>query len=1504
MPLPGGASAKAGLDYELLWTVNCMLRVMQEDNTSIRLEPPGEEGEGIEFTIETYDSVEYHQVKRQLARGGNWSLASLDREGVLSQFYRKLANPSANCWFVSTYTAGQLKELVGRARLSENYADFKIHFIDSNEWRGNFNDLHNRWEASSEEDTYQRLKRVFVRASDEDDLRALAESKIETCVSGNPKNVLDVLSKFALAQTHQSLTPETIWAHLQSRGYSRRVLGQDVATLINELNETYLAGIQPVGIGGETIQRPEANQILRAFDNEESNNIVLLTGRAGVGKTSVIVQVVDEIKSRDNPALSIRLDRLEASATPRELGQALGLPESPVSALVNIAAGHNCLLVIDQLDAVSLASGRNSDFFDCISSMLREAKRHPNVWVLVACRKFDVDNDPRIREFISAGGIAQEVPLAEFDEATVREVVAKLGIEPARLNPKQIDLLSLPVHLRLLAEVSSGKHGAPLGFQTAKELYDSFWDEKKRVMRERVDATHIQEVANLIADSMSERQALSVPDSILDDYHKVVDLMASENILVKDGVRVSFFHESFFDYIFARRMVHNNFDAMQFIIGQGQSLFVRSQIRQVLLHQRDVYPEDALSNAKAILNHSDIRVHLKDIVLALLGSLSDPTTDDWYVIEPLLDTDLSERVWRAINGSAAWFDVLESTGDLRLRLRSEDEQLVNRVIWFLQSVQEKRADRVAKLLSPFLDVSDSWNQRLTGLIGYSEIGASRAFFDFALMAIRAGLYDDLLSPDSDGFGTWYRAKQLAESQPGMACELVAAFCERLVECRRRSGHPREFLHTRLDIGGEVMGMVAASVPEKFVESLLPFLYDVLDISADKSAAPPWRDSVWGHGFIGLTTGLDNGFLMAVEAALRWLASNDPDRFRIYAKEFMASKYRTIHYLLMRSYSVAGNSCVDEAVEYLLEDFAERFGSGHVSTSSDHAVLELISAVSPYCSVINLERLEAMILDFCPDYEKGFHSRTRRGASQLHLLMRIESSRLSVRARRRLQEHQRKFADDLKPTEFTDAEGGLVRSPIPHDSALKMNDDNWLGAMRRYSSERDSSNSRDWYRDWYKGGALQLSQELQNQVKESPERFARLVHKMPDDTNENYFQAILQGIANSEIDLEMELAVSACLRCDKIPNRPLGRWITQPLTRFSGSVLPDEALDLITWYATEDTDPDPTCVSSTRSFTVGGRPQLHYDPISVGINSVRGTAACTVANLIFQDERYLSFFEPYLRGMVNDPSDAVKACVAEALLGTLRYDRDLAVTLFLDLSNADERLLGTHYFERFLSYAIHKHFKELEPIITRMIESDYEEVSTAGARQICLASLSIEDAVPLARRCVSGSVPMRIGAAEVYETNVKASACRADCEEMLVSLFSDEDKGVRHAASGCFIEFKDNELRDYSSLVKAYIGSPAFEPGSNPLIYALHDTTANMPNETLMACEQYFDLVGKSAGDVSTRIAAGSSTVMSLIIRVYSKATDEKIKSRCLDLIDKAKLLGAYGVDSIESTFDR
>ena len=71
MPLPGGPADKFGNSYEGLWTVNSMVEIMSGHALSIRIEPLGPEGEGMEFWLqERVDKREYHQVKRQYGKDG------------------------------------------------------------------------------------------------------------------------------------------------------------------------------------------------------------------------------------------------------------------------------------------------------------------------------------------------------------------------------------------------------------------------------------------------------------------------------------------------------------------------------------------------------------------------------------------------------------------------------------------------------------------------------------------------------------------------------------------------------------------------------------------------------------------------------------------------------------------------------------------------------------------------------------------------------------------------------------------------------------------------------------------------------------------------------------------------------------------------------------------------------------------------------------------------------------------------------------------------------------------------------------------------------------------------------------------------------------------------------------------------------------------------------------------------------------------------------------------
>ena len=1461
-----------------------MAKVLHGEAESISLEPVGDDGQGVEFTVTGPAAIEYHQVKRQRTGRGYWSLKELQTEGVLGHFYRKLDVQAAETVFVSTHAAHPLDELTYRARAASSWEEFESWYLASDEWSKNFNDLHQRWGSLNGEESYERLKRVRAVTISERELGELAHAKLGMLLDGDPANATDVLAQFALNQIHQTLTAEDIWQHLRQRGFHRQAWADDdqVANAIAELNRTYRAGIQSQGIGGNSIPRHETRQLVGYFFNDgNARKAALVTGTAGVGKTSVISQVLDDAAIEELPMLALRVDRLEPADRPEAVGKNMGLPASPVRTLAAVAQGQGCLLVIDQLDAVSMASGRNPQFFDCIGAMLEEARQHPNMRVLSACRKFDVDNDIRLRDLVGEDGIAQEFRVESFDVETVRSLLTRLGFDPDQFSAKQIDLLALPLHMHLLSEVAKGGSVDTSVLQTTKDLYDAFWRYKRQALQSRgVPPGQMREVVDLVVNQMTDLELLFVPESLLDDHADIMEVLASENIFVRDGSRISFFHESFLDYAFARRMETSGDDLATHILSREQSLFVRAQVRQVLLHRRDGAPGGALRDIDAILNGGGVRVHLKAIVISLIGDLDDPTEEEWYILEPSLASDLSDHVLRSIYGSSHWFNLLDTIGVLDRWLNANDEILVDRVIWLMHGVLRSRPDRVAQLLAPFLGRSASWNQRLLSTVLSADLETSRQLFDVGLELVNTGAADDALVSRNGSARLWYTVHTLAGKNAEWACELIGACCNRLLVQATAAGDTNPFDMMAGPSGGDSLGVQQAAhrAPQKFVDLLLPFVFDVLSVSTDQSLNPPWLDSVWDPEFYANGHFSRDSFLIAMESAVRWLAENDTDAFRQLAAQLHASNFGTIHLLLARGYEANGQAFADEAANYIADSLA-KFG-GRYPGRARWAVARLIQAVTPHCSDGNLTALEWAIVRHYTELELSPEGRRFRGSAQFMLLCAVDQSRLSATASRRLGELRRKFPEPAEPgPQIITAE--IVESPIPEQSARQMTDANWLSAMAQYDQEHSPYANDAWV-----GGAVELSRTLESQVKQDPARFANLAHQMPDDVNSVYFGAILQGLNGS--DLSVDQIVQVCLRCHRLPGRPLGRWVTNPLVHFQDAILPDEALEMTAWYATQDPDPRE------------GSTDYQGDLMMVGINCARGMAADSIAKLIFQDRRYLEFFKPHLQAMVHDLSSAVRTMVARVLLAALRYDCDFAVQCFVELC-ADDEVLGTPFVEEFLRYGVQTHFDDLEPILSRMLASVDDDVATAGGRQSCLASLTIEEALPLGEQCATGSKPLRMGAAEVYAANLKVSALRAECEAMLARLFDDSDADISEAAASCFHRFSGRDLVEYADLADRYIKSAAFTTQVNPLIRALEETTANVPELIVSACERYFDL---ASADMPNMNVVDTQSVANLVVRAYSQTSERQVNIRCLDLIDRMHLLGLYCLDGVMADIDR
>lgn len=1501
MPLSGGTTDKFGNRYEGRWTVFCMLDVLEEKADSIRLEPPGADGEGVEFFLNRGGTKEYHQVKRQRS-AGPWTISALATEGVLQHFANKLRDHNVDCVFVTATTAGQLNELNDRATRAADWPQFDAEFLDSQKLRKAFNQIQSCLRNPLPDVAYEYLRHVSEEGITETLLRTTVESRICPLIEGEPANAVDVLAQLALDRVNQELTAFDIWHHLVARGFRRRRWDEDPHVLadVESANLRFVDILRNQAICGNVLIREETQAINSLLEETSGKTGILISGGAGVGKSGVVFQVVEGLIGRGVPVIAFRVDRLQPTHLPDNVGEQIGLPGSPANVLAAISQDRKSVLVIDQLDAVSLASGRNVELFDCVNEIILQAQAHKNMRIVLACRKFDLDNDHRLRALVSPNGIADTVTVDRLPPETVREVVASLGLEASLLNQRQLDLLSVPLHLKLLSELNVIEEIQALNFQTAQDLYASFWKYKQQVIYKRIGRpVQWMEVLETLCDYMHEHQTLVAPEALLDRWNSDADAMASEHVLVLDDKRYAFFHEGFFDYAYARHFSASNQRLLELLTGDEQDLFRRAQVRQILLYLREADFDKYLAYLREVLASNEVRFHIKQVIFAVLADLQAPTPGEWDILSEFTGRDfenpVTRQAWSVLRRSPPWFQLVDSLGLVKQWLEDSEEEFLNQMMGLLWSAQENYADRVAQLVEPYVGKSDTWNNRMRWLAERTRWDKGRLFIELILKMIDEGVLDDVGKSGGYAGDPMSKVYQFADTHAEWGCEVIGHYFSQQRKLCLLAGQSNPFddhLGTIPDnqLADEVLTKCAKGAPAAFINEIFPFLLAVIEDTAEPEHEGLHRDPNWQYRYYQSGFGIDTALLNATEIALSDWAKQEPELCISFLGPLFESEFETVHYLLLRTFASNGRLFAVEGADHLCKS-PEYLSVGYVSDPY-WVAREAIQAIAPHCPDKQLADLEDLLLRYYPNWERSEEGRRQRGRAQFILLNGISEGRRSERVNRRLQELRRKFGRP-EPEAPLPMKAEMVVAPIDNASATKMTDAQWLSAITQYSGEESGF---EMGREFV-GRARELSRVLEGQVKSDPERFAKLVLRFPDGSNAAYFEAVLRGL--TEVSGSAETIVRVCLRCHEINDDQMGKYICDAIASVAQQDISTAAMELVTWYATEDPDP-----SQELWREVGPHGQSFGKISDHAINTVRGRAAGAMARIISADRSRVDYFLPAMKKMVRDPSVAVRSCVAEVLLVVLGHEEDLAIELFQELCDMEEALLKTPFVERFLFFATRSNFLATLPILERMVQSQDPDVATAGARQTCLASLDHEEAIQLAKTCSAGAESQRIGAAQVMAANVKAATYRTNCEDLLATLFDDPSPEVRDEASQCFSQFGESQLGEYDHLVTSFVHSQAFNDNSNHLFMALEKTTAKLPDATIAACEKFIDIAGLAAADISTSRSAYAHYVIQLVFRLYQQSTGGASGEECLNLIDKLMQNGTYGVESALETFER
>ncbi|MGJ8641527.1 MAG: hypothetical protein ACSHYA_19205 [Opitutaceae bacterium] len=1282
---------------------------------------------------------------------------------------------------------------------------------------------------------------------------------------------------------------------------------QSVETIVAETRDKleattldYLAGQRHRLIQSHLIERPITKKIVDGILNSGQSTDTLLTSAAGGGKSACTFQIIEQLHAENMPVLAFRLDRVQVVANTIELGKELGqLSNSPVAAMHHAYPEKPFTIVIDQLDAVSFVSARKAELFDTVAALCQEIQAlrlRRKVHLILVCRKFDYDHDFRLKRLLGENEKPKEIP--PLNDSDVESVIKNAGGDYSRLNEKQKSLLRLPQNLSLMCDTGANEWNKD--FSSQKELFDAYWSAKKKA----VEKDHPQflglwsKFISHLAEEISRKEELSISETALDEFpSNLLDSLASEGVISKDGKRYGFGHETFFDYCYARILVADGRDFIEFLKTDRQYLFRRSQLRQCLVFLRDDDFTQYLKCAEKLINSEDIRAHLKLLTVEIIANQEHPRDEELNILLPFIKAELdliikespstdkiANRIFATFVSSRNLFLPADRLGLIESWISSKDPILLDWVANYLSWQTHQHAERVAELIESKLDVSTDWNQRLLRIVTGHDLAKSRRLFDLYLAIFDKGLLDG----DENTSNVWDLTHSFADEAPEWSVELIAKWLSRQIHIHENDN---DFQRNRDHSGVRNITQSAKNAPKAFIQQVLPLILQ----AAGQFTYPTrddtlTRDKLWTWRMKGSVTDIHEALLIGCETAIATLRSEDLQLLEELADTLKIHQRYTANCLLMSVYQAAPEPFADDALR-LLSAEPKRFHCGYTDSTYWDA-RKVIKKCSPHCSDEVFELIETTTSNYLTDYEQSKDGWKLRGQAAYTLTSALAEERRKSETNSRILTWEDKFGTPERPPRGV--RGGTVTSPIPHEKAEKMTDVQWLGAIRKYASE-----DRPWrYSDFLKGGSLERARALEKITKEDPHRFAGLFFKLPDEAHSNYYSHIIRGLIGSELDFDVYIKIAR--KVFSYADDEIRKVTVDLLGSIKNGMLPNDCIEYLHDSAVNHTDPENESWDGEKGYYGGCI-------LTAGINTVRGRTMEAIRNLIFRSRDYFEAFTKTINLSVKDSSLSVRCCTASAIRAATLYDEPLALKWTTQIVNADDRLLGTRYLTDLITCFFPSYLKEVSPIIVRMLDSEVDSVRESGGLMACLAKLYNKDAESLSEKALNGDLNNQKGAVKVANQNILLPDCKEWCEYALNKLFHSPHTEILKSSAHCFWAHwtKDEaNIQDYKELIANFVQSPAFLEDPTYLLHALEKSKDKLPEVSLEVCEMFIKELSEEARDIRTSRAANESEVGKLVFSIYAQMDQPELKERALNLIDQMCLEGLHSSHTQLSEHDR
>ncbi len=1232
------------------------------------------------------------------------------------------------------------------------------------------------------------------------------------------------------------------------------------------------------------IELPEKEAILQFVNDKNSDdNILILTGRAGNGKTALLSELQQILKNENSLCLSIKSDSFTITSK-ESLSNNFEIDDLH-EAIVQLSKKEQVIILIDQLDALSLTLSSNREPINIVLEFIQSLKGIENINIVISIREYDLKNDPLLKKINDTNKITMDLLSEEIVKDKLNVIIKKHGALPSTL----LELLRTPLHLSLFLELNF-EDSSHTTIKTLQDLYQRFWEQKildKTVDKELQKLT-IELIDKIVVEIDSSKK-IEVPKLYFEnDYSDAIYFLKSNHILLEKDNKFTFFHQTFYDYIFAKEFVKSRKSLFEYILNSDQSIEIRERIKQIVEFLRATEPEKCLIQLEKILYSGNIRFHIKLLIISYLGNIDNPSEDEFTFLHKLFEKEEKFlqyflESWISIGWLKYFYQAGYFTKEYleTYNLKYRPEVFIN-----------KDTDLVLEILEQYPQI-ESRNEAIAVALARLEFWNSRAFELF--LKNHQNLKED------QRVNHWYDdiLKKLIKYNINFVIEKVFENIFSEIDNIENFDRDELFEHGLYDIFKKIL----EKEPIKVIEYSLITINKIIIKTKYETKKEYLIDdfafgesSMWQFDF-----GLYNiwRFYKKILDKLLSIAEKDCTSFLTILHPYQNSRYINLLAFSIFGYSTNPQKYKNEIFqlftnEKILEEIQESFDIGYKLT-------KLLKVSFLLFNDEEKKHIISTITKINPKWEwKHFWKKCSgnlRGYKQYIYFLQLPIGDISKFGHLKVfQELQRKFPD-YKERVPHKSNVSLVGTPIDKEVYKKMDLETWKQSMTVFDKKKTREKSHDIMR----GGISQHSRQFQDEVKNSPDRFYSFLFEIRDDVSADYLSSGLNGLIQVNYSNEKVVELIKCYM--DIDDRYLQQSIIRAIEKLmQENTFNPIFIDIFENYKDIEYE----------GFKRDKELQSIHDHMSTSINSMRGILAEALpfilkfANDDFKNkERVIQL----VKEVITDKNDYVKFGLLRTIGEISKFDTTLYLSFVMDLIAQDKSGQIRLYLLKHLNYLV------LNALIT--YEEFFEHLSTAINYISSLEDDNKSDASDYGeylgmllffnytKKQTSKIYDLLNQGIETNENIVKGIVSQAFGSEIV----SGNETRV-NLAKEYILKFKDNESAEWhyqyslESLHNLKLIENDFEfvtelaksisiqkDSSHFWEYLKHEYYQNfMLSDKILDIIQTFLSSDNSNADVHYY---RDTELVVFILELYSRAKIESKKVRCLDLMDQFLMSDKY-----------